>query len=424
MNLLPTAEVSERAVLGCLVLDGIGALEQCNRLSEEMLELDSHRKLYRVITDMLTAGDSPDYMSIGNELRKRVWLEAVGGMGYILDLSEGLPRNFQVREHVEIIIEKWKLRTGMKICDRYQSYFASEDGADVTLSAMQGEIFDAMQELGAYNNPLIYSYTVPEIESVLDYEVDPMGMSYGISEMDEFTNGMQPGEVTVIGARPGVGKTSLVCQAIVANCRRGIAFDFFSLEMKRSMILRRIWAIESGLPLRSINRKLLNLSEREHLRKVALRVAEWPLRIYDDGDLTLGQMAAMARLDARRHDMAIMAVDYVQIVNADGKDDRIRVSNACRTLTKLAKKEDKHLILLSQLRKVSNEMYSKPPHIGDLRETGQLENDAHLVALLHRGWDEDASALSYEAEIIIPKQRSGATGAIKSRYNPFNLTFS
>lgn len=420
----PHSERAEKAVLGCLLMDGISALEQCQRLREEMLALDSHRRIFRAAVKMLEEGSSMDSMLLAESLRKTGELESVGGIPYISDLGSDLPRNFNPAAHVETIIEKWKLRTGMIICDRYASQFAEEAPSDATLSLMQADVFDAMQELTDRDDPHVAAYTVRELNEVLDYEVTAMGMSYGHTALDEFSMGMRPGQVTVVGARSGVGKSSLMVQAAHANAKYGVAVDLFSLEMKRRDVLSRLWALESGLPFRAIQRKLLNPSERRALREAALRVAEWPLRIHDDGELTLGQIAALARLSARRHGMKLLAVDYAQIVNAEGKDERTKVSAVSRTLTKLAKTENVHLMLLSQLRKVTSEMYSKPPHIGDLRETGQLENDCHTAILLHRGWDEEAGRISMDAELLVPKQRNGATGVIKAGFSPDSLIFN
>jgi replicative DNA helicase len=422
INLLPIAEASERAILGLLLLDGMIAMEHCQRLRPEMFSLDSHRRIYRTLSVMIADGISPDYMLVRNELEKRRELDTIGGPGYLASLTEDCLRS-QIVHHVDVVIEKWKLRTGMTICDRYQSQFAEQEDADTTLAAMQAEVFDAMHEMVAQDDPLVCAYTVRELEEVMDYEKSAMGDSYGHAQLDEFTFGRQPGEIAVVGARSGVGKTSLLLQAAAASCREGRPFDLFSLEMSRPKILRRLWALESGVSFQKIDRKWLNAMEQMCVRAAALRVGEWPLRIYDDAGMSLNQIAATIRLDVRRNGVTGFGLDYVQICDADGKDSYTRCSNVSRTLTKLAKQEGVHGTLLSQLKKVPQESYGKPPHIGDLRETGQLENDCHIAILLHRGWDEAASAISYDAEIIVPKQRSGSTGAIQARFNPKTLSF-
>src|SRR5271170_119787 len=138
---VPHSTRAEKAVLGCLLLDGMSALEQCQRLRPEMLALDSHRRIYRTAMKMLEEGGSLDSILLAENLRKSGEVESVGGIPYILDLTDLLPRNFNPAAHVETIIEKWKLRTGMNICDRYASQFADEAPSDATLSLMQAEVF-------------------------------------------------------------------------------------------------------------------------------------------------------------------------------------------------------------------------------------------------------------------------------------------
>ena len=207
------------------------------------------------------------------------------------------------------------------------------------------------------------------------------------------------------------------------NARKGIPVAFFSLEMNRETVMCRLLALESGLPYKAIRHKKLTPAQRQELTAATGRLTEMPFYIFDDAEMMLGRIAATTRFFARRHGVKLVIVDYAQIVNADGRDERIRVANVSRTLTKLAKTEGVHLMLLSQLRKVPPEAYSSPPHIGDLRETGQLENDAHLVILVHRGWDERENHLSYDGMFYLPKQRNGATGSFPVRFNPDNLSF-
>lgn len=419
----PNSINSERIVLSSLMGYGLSVLEACHRLREEMFYTESHRTIFSALMEMITDGKIPDEFSLMEHIGNTK-MASIGGFVFLSELNDGMNRVKDPSQHVEIIIEKWKLRTGMRICERYSGQFAQEESSDATLSLMQAEVFDAMQELSARDEPLVSAYTVSILDETLDYSTSPMGMTYGHAALDTFTMGMQEGEVTVIGARSGVGKSSMMCKAAYDNASAGIPVDLFSLEMDRKPVMWRLWSIESGLPFGSIKRKTLNEDERRHLRRSALRVAEMPLRIHRNSEMTLGQIAAMARLSARRNGMKMFAVDYAQIVNVpEAKDEKTKVSMVSRTLTKLAKSEGVHLMLLSQLRKVPSEMYNKAPNVGDLRETSQLENDAHTIVLLHRGWDEEASRISHDGEMIIPKQRSGGNGALQTQFNPKSLTF-
>jgi replicative DNA helicase len=418
----PHSPDSEKIVLGCLMLDGLKAVEACGRLRSDMFSLDANRTMFRGLMGLIEDGIEPDAIALAERLGKET-TASVGGVATLSDLTSGMPRHFNPANHAATIVEKWKLRTGMRICERYSSQFAGEEPSDATLSLMQAEVFDAMQELSTQRDPRISAMTVPALEKTLDYSKSAMGLTYGHTKLDEFTMGMQDGEVTVIGARSGVGKSSAALQALYCNAKAGIPGDFFSLEMDELTVQQRLWAFESGLPFNSIRRKLLNASEQRALREAAYRVAELPLRIYSDGDMTLGQIAAVARLDARRNGMKLYAVDYAQIVNAEGNDEKTRVASVSRTLTKLAKAERVHLMLLSQLRKMPVEQYNRAPHMSDLAETRQLENDCHVCILLHRGYDEGASKIAFESELIVPKQRNGGTGAIQAMFNKDSLAF-
>lgn len=413
---------SEKVVLASLMGYGIEVSEHCHRLRPEMFYTDAHSRVFSAATQLVQEGVTPDYRAVMNLLGDKA-VHSIGGVAILLDLDDTLNAVKNPAHHVGIVIEKWKLRTGMRICERYTAQFAEQEPSDATLGLMQSEVFDAMQEMTSHQDPRIGVTTLPTLERTLDYSRPAMGLSYGNGKLNEFTMGMQPGEVTVVGARSGVGKSSLALQAIYCNARRGIAGSFFSLEMDIDTVQQRLWAMESGLPFNSIRRKLLNLSEQRALREAAYRVAEMPIRIYDDGDMTLGQIAAFARLDARRNGMQLFAVDYAQNVNAEGKDEKTRVADVSRTLTKLAKKERVHLMLLSQLRKMPVEQYNRPPHMSDLAETRQFENDGHTVLLIHRGYDETTSSVSFDGEFIVPKQRNGRTGAMQTHFNRESLKF-
>lgn len=419
---VPHAIEAEKSILGSLALDGIVALEQCQRLRADMFYTDAHRQIFGAYVEMIEEGLEPSFQALIAR-RGNSWIDSVGGMGYIAELTEFIPRSLRLSGHVGIVIEKWKLRMGMRICERYTAQFAQEGPSDATLSLMQAEVFDVMQERATAKDSRIAALTVPALEATLDYKSSAMGMSYGHDRLDDFTFGMQDGEVTVVGARSGVGKSSLMIQAAYRVAKQGIPVDLYSLEMAETVVQQRLWALDSGLPFTAIRRKLLNLSEQRALRESAYRVAELPIRIYDDGDMTLNQIASMARLNARRNGMKLFAVDYAQRVNASGKDDTERVKETSRTLTNLAKSEGIHLMLLSQLRKMPVEQYNRPPHVSDLAETAQMERDAHTIVLLHRGYDEESASIAMNGELIIPKQRNGGTGAMQTQFNPKSLIF-
>jgi len=425
---MPNPEASERAILGTIVIDGDLALQHCSRLRTEMFSLDSHRRIYGVATEMLAAGSTLDYLTLIHELDRRKWLDGIGGVGYITDLGNLLPRRFDPSGHVEIVIDSWKRRQVAGICQTFSCRADGTEDTNALLCEMQSRVLDVLAETEKRDEPLVAAYSMLEFDNLVQqakrHPSALMGMSYGVTDLDTMTNGMREGQNTVIGSRSGVGKSSLMLQAVNANCSLGIPVHLFSLEMTREQCLRRLWAIESRVPFRVVNNpSQASPDELERISTAAARIAEWPLRIHDKAELNLGQIVSRVRLSIRQHGTKLFCVDYAQNVEADGRDERTRVSNVSRTLTKLAKDEGAHVMLLSQLRKALPEMYSRPPHVSDLRETGQLENDAHVVLLLHRPWDEETAKVATDGEIIMPKQREGETGAIEVKFNKDWLIF-
>lgn len=251
-----------------------------------------------------------------------------------------------------------------------------------------------------------------------------LGLPTGLAAMDALTRGFQPGEIIVAGSRSGIGKSSLMCQAAAANCRQGTPALLFSLEMSKQQLLRRLLAEESAVPFpRIADPRWATDSEMQAIDEAAARITKWPLHIVDDSSLSIEKLIAMARLAVRRDGVKLVAVDYVQIVGAQGRDERLRVAAVFRGLTRLAKDEDVPVLALSQVARADRSSPNRRPAMSDLRESSQLENDAHVIALLHRPWDEDEGRLSSDGELIVAKNRSGETGALPVTFDRRALTF-
>jgi replicative DNA helicase len=414
----------ERVVLGCLVMDGLTAAESCTRLTVEMFALDSHQRIYHALLDIFEAGATCDQVVLCARLREKGEIEMIGGEAYIFALTEGLPRRLDPASHVATIIELWKKREGVRMCLTAQNELNEMADSGEVLSGLQQGIFDVMQEQSQDENPAVGVQSGPALERYFA-TTNEAGLTYGLEALDKKTGGAQRGEVTVVGARNGVGKSTAMIQMVHANASRGIPVEVFSLEMKRDTVLRNLWCIESGVEARKLRRPILaNYFDREQVKKAAERVAKWPLRIHDKAGMDVRQIAAHSRMSARKYGTQLVCVDYAQIVGSDGRDERSRVSHVSRTLTSLAKTENLHCMILSQVRKVPPEQYKHPPSLGDLRDSSALGDDAHVVVMIHRAYEENSLSLSLEGEFIIPKQREGSTGAFPVTFNPDSKTFS
>ena len=423
------AEHAEIAILGAHLRDGQIAHEYCVGLRPEMFALASHRELYDLFQGMCADGREIDFVTALTALKDRGRLDAIGGTPYLSHLEDGIPRNLHLENYVATVIEKWRMREVQRIGTEFAERAAQAmDSSSDLLAGMQGQVLEALSEHSQTDDPWVGAHSTAAINRFIDRAKasphESSGMSYGHTGLDELTDGMMPGQVTVIGARSGVGKSSIMLQACRLNARAGKPVHIFSLEMTRDQCFERLWSMESGVRFKHVRKPALaSMAEIEAVKQAAYRVRDWEMRIHDRSDLEINQILALARLSIRRHGTQLVCVDYAQNVEGEGRDERTRVAAVSRKLTKLAKDEGVHMMLLSQLRKIPPEMYSKPPHVGDLRETGQIENDAHVVALLHRPWNEELARIADDGEIIVPKNREGDTGARQAKFNRNTLTF-
>lgn len=424
---LPAAPDAERSLLGSILLEGDRLVEIRGQVHESAFSVEAHRLIYRAICSLEDQGLGIDIVTVVQELKDRKHREAVGGASYVASLTENMPRKLNLDSYIAIVREKADLRSLARLAET--TLIRSVDEGDTPaeiIGTIQTALEDILEGTQEHDDPLVSSYLVQVMDELEESRSRPKesGISFGLNSLDAFTGGMRVGEVVVVGARSGVGKSSLMIQAAVANCRSGVPVHLFSLEMTRAQVIHRILAILSGVPYRLVdNPSRANDAEMARIREASSEVAEWPLRIHDKSEMHIDQIVGLARLSIRRYGTRLVVVDYAQNVKSEGRDERTRVSDTSRSLTRMIKHEPASLMLLSQLRKVDREHYGKAPVIADLRETGQLENDAHLVLLLHRGWNESESRIADEAEILVPKQRRGDTGALAARFSRLSVTF-
>lgn len=417
---LPSAVDAEKAILGSCLLSRQDVDSARVALRSEDFFLDGHKRIFGAIVKLDDADKAIDSLTVTQQLTDSKELPAAGGAGYVSDLTTGIPRRVSISDWVAIVKEKARLRKLINLAERISSdsYTQSDEAMSIVSRTQDG--IQAILDDSDIDNPHVSSYSVSELDR---FEQErrtqrPTGLSYGLPRLDAMTGGMRPGEVCLIGARSGVGKTALACQIIAANCVAGIPCHFFSLEMTRSQILRRMWAIQSGVSYkRTSDAWLANVDDAARIREAAAAVTEWPLRIHDQSEMHLSQIIASARISIRRHGSQLICVDYAQEVNAEGKDQRVKTMAVAQGLTRMVKHEKASLILLSQLVKGNRDSYNKPPILSDLIESGKLENVAHVAILLHRGWDAEVGRTTEDAEILVPKQRRGDTGTLKAKFN-------
>ena len=294
----------------------------------------------------------------------------------------------------------------------------------------QAEVYDITERRTSEDYlPLreIMGDTLNEIEAISNRGGEMVGVPTGFAELDTITNGLHPGQLIIVAARPALGKSTLgldICRS--ASIKHGLASVIFSLEMSRNEIVMRLLSAEAQVPLQHMRNGNMNDSDWTKLAAKMGAVSEAPLFIDDSPNLTLMEIRAKGRRLKQRHDLRLVVVDYLQLLTSGKRVENRQqeVSEFSRSLKLLAKELEVPVIAISQLNRGPEQRQDKRPLLADLRESGSLEQDADMVVLLHR---EDAyekeSPRAGEADLIVAKHRNGPTAnvvvAFQGHYSRF-----
>ncbi len=431
---LPASIDAERSILGAILLDPMAYNDASERLVADDFSLDSHRRIYTRVTGLVDVGRAVDLITLIEELDRHKELEAIGGRPYLFSLTENLPRRMNIEEYVRIVKDKSLLRQLMGICQTTLARASdqSEDALEV-LNAAESQLLEVSERgitQGFASIPEIVKSSFGSIDQLYEQGREITGLATHYTEFDRMTSGLQPSELIIIAARPSMGKTAWAINiAQNASVRDGKVVAVFSLEMSKESLLRRLLASEALVNSRKIQTGFLPRADRDKLVSALGRLSESKMFIDDTPGISLAEMRAKARrLRQQEGGLDLIVIDYLQLMSGNspgagrkGFENRTQeVSAVSRGLKALAKEMRVPVIALSQLSRSSEQRGGdRKPMLSDLRESGSIEQDADVVAFIHResyynkGEDgEEDPDLKGKAEIIIAKQRNGPTGVV------------
>jgi replicative DNA helicase len=426
---LPSSVHTEVAILGAMLLDGVAISDATSKLKSDDFSLDSHQRIYRAMVELMAKGHGIDYLTVQEELARRRELDSVGGPAYLAYLSEGIPRNFNIESYVRIVKDKSLLRQLMSIFHEGQIRASdqSEDAITVLgdVEALLADVADSAIQRGLAGIGEIVAQSFGSIDALYEQGREVTGLATRYTEFDRMTSGLQDSELIIIAARPSMGKTAWAINiAQNAAVHDGKVVAVFSLEMSKESLLRRMLASEALVGSRKLQTGTMLREDKGKLMKALERLMESKMFIDDTPGITLAEMRAKARrLKQQEGRLDLIVVDYLQLmtgVNPSGKrgfENRTQeVSSISRGLKALAKEMKIPVLALSQLSRGSEQRTGdKKPLLSDLRESGSIEQDADVVAFIHREeyYNRDDPEVQGKAEIIIAKQRNGPTGSIE-----------
>jgi replicative DNA helicase len=426
---LPASVHTEVAILGAMLLDSVAISDATEKLKAEDFSLDSHQRVFRAIVDLMAKGQGIDYLTVQEELARRRELDSIGGPAYLAYLTEGIPRNFNIESYVQIVRDKSLLRQLMGIFHDggIRAADQSEDAITVLgdVEAQLADVADSAIQRGLAGIGEIVAGSFVSIDKLYEQGREVTGLATRYTEFDKMTSGLQDSELIIIAARPSMGKTAWAINiAQNAAVQDGKVVAVFSLEMSKESLLRRMLASEALVGSRKLQTGSMLRDDRGKLMKALERLMDSKLFIDDTPGITLPEMRAKARrLKQQQGQLDLIVIDYLQLMtgtSASGKrgfENRTQeVSSISRGLKALAKEMRIPVLALSQLSRGSEQRAGdKKPLLSDLRESGSIEQDADVVAFIHREeyYDRDNEDVKGQAEIIVAKQRNGPTGSIK-----------
>lgn len=408
-------------------------------LKPESFYREPHQIIYQAVLDLSSRIEPIDLLTVSNQLQRVGQLNAVGGMAYLASLTQKVGSAAHIEFHAKIVAQKHIQRQLISSATEIQEQSFSDD-MDVTdlLDFAESEIFKIAEgniKRDVQKSRDILSKTLQAIEEAGQRPDGMSGCPSGFTEVDRLTMGWQPSDLVIIAARPSMGKTAFVlslARNIAVDFQKGVGF--FSLEMSAVQLMMRLVIGESGLESNLIKSGKLSPDQWKHLEASVKPLSGAKLFIDDTPALSIFEFRSKARRLKSQYDIQIIIIDYLQLMTAgssDGRGNREQeVATISRSLKAIAKELNVPILALSQLnRSVESRGGSKRPQLSDLRESGAIEQDADIVAFIHRPeyygltLEEDGTPTAGLAQIIFAKHRNGAVGDVKLRFRAEQAKF-
>jgi replicative DNA helicase len=428
----PWSNEAEQAVLGAMLLDQDAALKAAEFLDDTMFYREGHRLLFRAMIALTERGDVIDPVTLRDELARRGDLDRAGGMEYVAALIDVVPTAANVDYHAKIVRDKAVLRRLVEAATGIiQDVYEGRGTAGEVLDNAEHRVFQVAQfrrsEEFSRIKELIWP-TMERIEQLQSGAGSVTGVPSGFLDLDRLTAGFQRADLVIVAARPSMGKTALALNIVQhAAIEHNVGVAIFSLEMSKDALVQRLLCSEGLVDAQRLRRGQLRDDDYPKLARAAGLLGTAPIWIDDSAALTPLAMRSKARRLKAEHDIAMVIVDYLQLMQGPGDSENRQqeISYISRSLKALAKELDVPVVAISQLSRAPEQRGGehRRPQLSDLRESGAIEQDADVVCFIYRQefYDGPVDPKSNEsiegiAEVIVGKQRNGPTGTVKLHF--------
>ncbi|OHB95379.1 MAG: replicative DNA helicase [Planctomycetes bacterium RIFCSPLOWO2_02_FULL_50_16] len=415
----PQSLEAEVSLLGAMLLDNTVIDDVLQYVSKDSFYKTAHQELFQTIVELYDKNQAVDLVLLKAELERRGSLEKVGGLGYLMETLEVVPSIANAEYYANLIrdnaIKRDLIEAAVKI---QKDVFENRGEVSALLDKAERRIFDIAEKKYADKTLHIedlISAAFKRLENMNDRKGRLTGLSTGLYDLDDLTCGFQPSQLIVVAGRPSMGKSSLVLNIMQhVGVVEKLPVVLFSLEMDARQIAQNMLCSYARLNTHKVRKGGIPNEDWGKLSLAAEILSPAKMFIDDAPGLSIMALRAKARRMKAQHDIKLLAVDYLQLMDSPSAENRQQeISNISRGLKSLAMELDIPIIAVSQLNRSVEMREEKKPRMSDLRESGSIEQDADLVLLLHRDGYYNAEKNPKDADLIIAKQRNGPIGTVK-----------
>lgn len=418
---------AEQSILGGLMLDREALDQVGDLLMAEDFYKPSHQKIYNAIKELHSKSQPIDIITVTNVLQGEGSMDMVGGPEYLVSLLDKTISSANITSHAKIVKDKATLRRLIHINSQLIEKAYDQDFIDVEsfVDQAESEIFkigENKTQTGLVGSMEIVKASIQKIEELYKNKAEITGIGTGFKKLDEMTAGMHPGEMTIIAARPSMGKTAFslnIAQHMALRLKKTVAY--FSLEMGKESMMMRMLSAESKVSMSEIRNGRIQDSAWPKLINAASALSEAPIFIDDSPGISPFEIRSRARRLKAEHGLDVIMIDYLQLMSMKQKFNsrEQEVAEISKSLKAIAKELQIPIVALAQLNRGVEGRTEKKPMLSDLRESGSIEQDADVIMMLYRDdyYDKENPEKQGHAEVIVGKQRNGATGPVKLRFD-------
>ena len=423
---MPQNIEAEMSVLGCAFLNKNALTKICEELYSDMFYSDANRKLFEAIKRCYDEKIPVDITTVKEELDKKKDLSAIGGIDYISEVIDSVATAANLEYYIKIVKDKSVIRNLIDTATDIVTN-AYEEDEDIThvLDEAEKKILNVVKE--RQTSDFIHikdaiAVAQENLEKLSQNKSDITGLPTGFYDLDKATAGLHPGEMIIVAARPGMGKTAFalnIATYAAQNTKKAVAI--FNLEMPAEQLVNRMRSAVGRIDSYKIQTGNMNHDDWKRINEANSQLAETNIQIVDDAGITASEIKAKCRNLANKEEgLGLVIIDYLQLVTSGGKRPESRqqeVSDISRSLKTMAMELKVPVIALAQLSRSAEKRENNQPMLADLRESGSIEQDADMVLFINRSdyykaKEQLDTSKNVPADIIIAKHRKGSTGLI------------